>query len=173
MSGRNGASSLGREEVAKKKVQVLVHDDERSNADLWSLLEGQGFSVVAAAERKSPRLKRNPRRKVSPAAEGDHHAGSVATPEDLYEGTVKLVVVSDQRVRKMVGFIDQLRQNSGFRLLMVESTQHSNAVSIMLGLREPTALRDALMAMEDVTNVEALADTASESSEPVLQVTLE
>ena len=160
--------------MANKKVQVLVHDDDGSNADLWALLEDHGFSVVAAPERKSPRYKGHPRRKVSPGAGEDHDAGSVVETklQDLYEGTVKLLVVSDQHVRQMVNFVDQLRQNTGFRLLLMEATQRKDAVSILLGLREPTALGPALMDMEDVFKVEALAEPTAESSEPVLQVTL-
>ena len=160
--------------MAKKKIQVLVDDDDGSNANLWSLLEDHGFSVVLAPERKSPRYKDHPRRKVSPGANVDPNAGSGAntTPQDLYEGNVKLVVVSDQRVRKMVGFVDQLRQNPGFRLLLMEATQRKDAVSILLGLREPTDLGSELMAMEDVFKVEAAAEPDTESSVPVLLVTL-
>ena len=43
-------------------------------------------------------------------------------------------------MQKMVNFVDRLRQNSGFRLLLMEANQTKDAVSIMLGLREPTAL---------------------------------
>lgn len=160
--------------MAKKKVQVLVHDDDGSNANLWSYLEDHGFSVVAAPERKSPRYKGHPRRKVSLGVNGDRNAesGVDTTPQNLYEGNVKLVVLSEQRVGKMVNFVDQLRQNPEFRLLLMEATQSKDGVSILLGLREPIALGPALMAMEDVLNVEIPAEPAAESSEPVFQVTL-
>ena len=170
--------------MAKKKIQVLVQDEDGSNANLWSLLEDHGFSVVAAPERKSPRYKGHPRRKVSPGDNGNTNGLSGGTgnpngvsvddtpPQELFEGTVKLVVVSDQRVRKMVDFVDQIRQNPAFRLLLMEATQRKDAVSIQLRLREPTALGAELMAMEDVFKVEASEQPAGESNEPVLQVTL-
>lgn len=160
--------------MEKKKVQVLVQDDDGSNSNLWSLLEDHGFSVVAAPQRKSPRFKGHPRRKISSETGQDPNAGPgvAPTPEDLYEGTVKLVVASDQLVRQMVSFMDQLRQNPGFRLLLMEATDRRDTVSILLGLREPTALGPVLMAMEDVFSVETPAEPAAETSQPVLQVTL-
>ena len=75
-------------------------------------------------------------------------------------------------MQKMVNFVDRLRQNSGFRLLLMEANQTKDAVSIMLGLREPTALGPQLMAMEDVFSVEASPEPSSGSGEPVLLVTL-
>lgn len=160
--------------MAKKKVQVLVHDDKGSNANLRSLLEDHGFSVVAAPERKSPRYREHPRRKGPPGASDGRNAGTGpdTVSQDFYEGTVKLVVVSDQNVRKMVHFVDQLRQNPGFRLLFMEAAERKNAVNIMLGLREPTAMGPALAAMAEVFKVEVPADPAVESFEPVLQVIL-
>ncbi len=166
--------------MAKKKIQVLVQVDDGSNSSLWSLLEDHGFSVVVAPERKCPRYKCHIRRRVAPDAEASRSTGSGSgsgpaantIPQDAYEGTVKLVVMSDQRVGKMVNFVDQLRENPGFRLLLMEATERRDAVSIQLGLREPIALGPALMAMEDVSNVKVAAESAAESGEPVLQVTL-
>ena len=171
---RDGTSSLEGAGVAKKKIQVLVHDDDVSNSNLWSLLEDHGFTVVSAPERKSPRYKGHTRRKIAPDTKAGRgtESGAKPIPQDLYEGTVRLEVMSDQRVRKMVTFVDQLRQNPGFRLLLMEANQSRDAVSILLGLREPIALGPALMAIEDVISVEAAAEPAAESSEPVLQVTL-
>ena len=60
----DSVSTPGGEEVANKKIQVLALADDESNGDLRSLLEDQGFSVVAASERKSLRYKRHARRKV-------------------------------------------------------------------------------------------------------------
>ena len=160
--------------MAKKKIQVLVHEKDGSNAVQWSFLEDHGFSVVAAPDRNSPRHRGLPRRKLLPGANGgpDTPSSADTTPQESYEGTVKLLVVSDQRIRKMVDFVDRLRQNPGFRLLLMEATHRSDAVSILLGLREPTALGPALMAMEDVYKVEASAAPDADSGEPVLQVTL-
>lgn len=155
--------------MANKKIQVMALNDDGSNPSFWTLLEDHGFSVVAATDRKTPRYKMHIRRKVSPATDVD---GAKATLQEFYEGTVKLVVLSDQRVQKMVNFVDQLRQNPGFRLLLMEANPSKDAVSIMLGLREPTALGPALMAMDDVFNVEASAEPVAGSGEPVLLVTL-
>lgn len=158
--------------MAKKKVQVLTNRDDGPNSSLWSLLEDQGFSVVAALERKSPRYKGQPRRKASPSDNPGRESGASPPLQESYEGTVKLTVVSHQHVRKMVNFVDQLRQNPGFRLLLMEATDRKDSVTILLGLREPTALGPALMAMAEVANVVAGDGPTAESVEPVLQVTL-
>jgi len=160
--------------VVKKKVQVLVRDEHGSHAILRSFLEDHGYSVGAAPERKSPRYKGKPRRSGGLGANNERNPGANANTQiqDLFEGTVKLVVLADQRVRTMVKFIDQLRQHPEFRLLLMESTQRGDSVNIILGLREPIAVGDVLMAMDGVSGVEISAGADVESSEPVLQVTL-
>ena len=94
--------------MAKTKIQVLTDNEDEWNSKLWAFLEDHGFSVVTATERKSPRYKGHPPRKVSPGVNEGHNAetGENTTPQDLYEGTVRLAVVSDQRVRKMVNFVE-------------------------------------------------------------------
>ena len=160
--------------MATKKIQVVAQNDDGSKSNLWSLLEGHGFSVMAAPDRNALRYNRHPHREISPSVSAEDGTGSGVdtTLQDLYEGTVKLEVMSDQHIRKMVNFVRQLRLNPGFRLLLMEANQTKDAVSIMLGLREPTALGPELMAMDDVFSVEASPEPSAGSGEPVLLVTL-
>ena len=88
----------------------------------------------------------------------------------MYEGTVRLAVSTAGCIRRMIHFVDELRQNSQFHLLRLVASQHSEGMDILLRLREPIRLKPALLQMEDVSEVED--STQPESDEQLLHVSL-
>ena len=81
-----------------------------------------------------------------------------------YEGTVRLVVSTSGCIRRMIHFVDEIRQNSQFHLLRLVANQQSEGMDILLRLREPIRLKMALLEMEDVShrfrvqfNIESIA----------------
>ena len=89
-----------------------------------------------------------------------------------YEGTVRLVVSTAGCIRRMIHFVDELRQNSQFHLLRLVANQHSEGMDILLRLREPIRLKLALLQMEDVSKVDDPAQPDSEADEKLLHVSL-
>ena len=94
----------------------------------------------------------------------------VESTEGVYEGTVRLAVSTAGCIRRMIHFVDELRQNSQFHLLRLVASQHSEGMDILLRLREPIRLKPALLQMEDVSEVED--STQPESDEQLLHVSL-
>ena len=104
----------------------------------------------------------------------DATAGSIAdVPSDSeYEGTVRLVVSTAGCIRRMIHFVDELRQNSQFHLLRLVANQHSEGMDILLRLREPIRLQLALLQMEDVSQVSGPTQPDPETDENLLHVSL-
>ena len=89
-----------------------------------------------------------------------------------YEGTVRLMVSTAGCIRRMIHFVDELRQNSQFHLLRLVASQHSEGMDILLRLREPIRLKLALLQMEDVSQVYDPTQPDSEADEKLLHVSL-
>jgi CheY-like chemotaxis protein len=91
----------------------------------------------------------------------------------VYEGTVRLVVITPGPVRNLISFVSELRQNPQFRLLrLVASQDKEGSMDIWLGLREPLPLETVLMGMPGVAEVTAPADVSPEEKERLLRVAL-
>ena len=96
------------------------------------------------------------------------------TPIDAeYEGTVRLVVSTAGSIRRMIHFVDEVRENSQFHLLRLVANQNSQGMDILLRLREPIRLKMALLEMEDVSQVYDPTQPGAEADELMLHVSLE
>ena len=106
------------------------------------------------------------------AKEEPDEATVVAPIDGEYEGTVRLVVSTAGCIRRMIHFVDELRQNSQFHLLRLVASQHSDGMDILLRLREPIRLKLVLQQMEDVSQVDDSQQPESETDEQLLHVSL-
>ena len=110
---------------------------------------------------------------IYPSSETDSTSEqpSQASDEGLYEGTVKLSVEAEEHVRQVIRFVDALRQKSDFRLLQLVGN-YKEGVGIWLGLRSPLRLKEVLLQMESVSQVDAPSWQDMDGSEPMLKVRL-
>ena len=97
---------------------------------------------------------------------GETGVAAVAEPEaqdmDLYEGSVRLKVEAEGDVQQVVHFVQEIRNRSQLRLLrLVSNTQKD--LDILLGLREPTRLKDLLGEIEGVTEITPVGDEPDQS----------
>lgn len=67
-----------------------------------------------------------------------------------YEGTVRLLVESTGEVKKMIRFVDELRQHQLFRLMRLNANPSKEGMEILLQMREPVRLKAILLQMEHV-----------------------
>ncbi len=91
---------------------------------------------------------------------------------EVYEGTVRLVVETTGCIRRMIHFVDALRQNSQFHLLRLVANQRREGMDIVLRLREPILLKPTLLEMKDVSRVDEPAEPSPEADERLLHVAL-
>ena len=98
---------------------------------------------------------------------------AVPANDGEYEGTVKLVVSTAGSIRRMIHFVDELRQNSQFHLLRLVANRNGQGMDILLRLREPIRLKPALLQMEDVSQVYDPTQPDPSSDEKLLHVSLE
>ena len=76
---------------------------------------------------------------------------------DLYEGSVRLKVEAEGDVQQVVQFVQELRNKSQLRVLrLVSNTQKD--LDILLGLREPTKLKDVLGEIVGVTEATPIGE---------------
>jgi CheY-like chemotaxis protein len=92
-------------------------------------------------------------------------APSLSGPDsdDVFEGTVRLIVSTLGPVRQLINFVGEIRQNPRFRLLRLVANHHQEGMEIWLGLREPLPLRSALGEMKGVSEVKVSPGTSSET----------
>ena len=90
---------------------------------------------------------------------------------EVYEGTVELRVESNESLRQVVKFVDALRRNSDFRLLQLVGNHHEG-IGIWLGLRSPVRLKEVLLEMTGVTQVDATDLLKRNGDGPLLNVRL-
>lgn len=95
-----------------------------------------------------------------------------ALGEDIFEGTVRLAVKTTGSIRGMIRFVDELRQSQEFHLLRLVADQHKEGMDIWLRLRRPLPLKDTLLQVEGVAQVEVVAAFEAEPGEQLLHVTL-
>ena len=92
--------------------------------------------------------------------------------DEVYEGTVKLVIDSSGYIRGMINFVDELRKNPQFRLLRLAADQRKEGMDIWLRLTEPLHLKSMVLQMEGVSRVETPADPEGDAGGQELQVFL-
>jgi DNA-binding response OmpR family regulator len=92
--------------------------------------------------------------------------------EEVYEGTVKLLIESAGYIRAMIQFVDELRNNQHFHLLRLTADQRREGMDIWLRLREPMTLRTILLEIEGVSEVAAPDGIDTDSNERQLKVSL-
>ena len=85
--------------------------------------------------------------------------------DDLYEGTVRLLVTSSGPVKNLLNFVGELRQNTQLRLLRLVANQRSESMDIWLGLREPLQLITILGDIPVVSRVAAVPDSGEDEEE--------
>lgn len=82
--------------------------------------------------------------------------------DELYEGTVRLLVMADGSVQRIVEFVDELRQMPQFRMLRMTGSHQQEGAEISLGLREPLPFRRILAAMRNVASVDGSGPDSAE-----------
>ena len=88
---------------------------------------------------------------------------SMDEPDDeLYEGSVRLMVSSSGPVKDLLNFVGELRQNTQLRLLRLVASQRSESMDIWLGLREPLPL---ITILEDIPGVSRVAPLSNEDGD--------
>ena len=78
----------------------------------------------------------------------------VSAPSELYEGTVRLLVMADGNVQRIVQFVDELCQMPQFRMLRMTGSRQQDGAEISLGLREPLPLARIVASMPNVDRVD-------------------
>jgi len=91
---------------------------------------------------------------------------------DVYEGTIRLMVKTTGSIRRMISFVDELRQNPQFQLLRLVSNQRNGGMDILLRLEEPMRVKPTLLLMKEVCEVEAPKEPAPTDKERLLHVSL-
>lgn len=93
--------------------------------------------------------------------------------EELYEGTVRVNVASNDSILGVVDFVRELRQKPQLRLLkLVSNKNKAEGVDIWLALREPMQLGRMLPEIQGVTLVSSPLGAAAQKSEKLLSVKL-
>ena len=92
--------------------------------------------------------------------------------EELYEGTVKLVVEAACYAPTMLHFVTQLTKNQNFRLLRLASQQRRGGMDVWLRIPMPMTLKSTLLQMKGVSWVAAPDVVDPDSNERQLQVSL-
>ena len=92
--------------------------------------------------------------------------------DDVYEGTVRLMVTSTGPVKNLLNFVGELRQNDQLRLLRLVASQRSESMDIWLGLREPLQLIAILGDIPGVCEVADFPDPDGEEEEQRLTVSV-
>ncbi|MCH8224281.1 MAG: response regulator [Chloroflexi bacterium] len=107
-----------------------------------------------------------------PAPPIDLDVPAPSVDEEVYEGTVKLMIKSAGYIRAMIRFVDELRNNQHFHLLRLTADQRREGMDIWLRLREPMPLRTILLEIEGVSEVAAPNGIDTDSNERQLKVSL-
>ena len=68
-------------------------------------------------------------------------------------------------IRRMLSFVDELRQNPQFQLLRLLSNQHNGGMDILMRLEEPMLVKPALLVMKEVSHVETSSEPAPPGEE--------
>ena len=77
-----------------------------------------------------------------------------SAPSELYEGTVRLLVMADGNIQRIVQFVDELCQMPQFRMLRMTGSRQQDGAEISLGLREPLPFARIVASMPNVVRVD-------------------
>ena len=92
----------------------------------------------------------------------------------VYEGTVTLRVRAGLDVlAAMVQFVAELRGSPDLRLFKLVATTDKQETDIYVGLREPLRMKELLLQMDGVSQVDAPTTRLMEGGEPLIHVQLE
>ena len=148
-------------------ASAMAFDQGKSSAA--SSLEGQPTGAVDKSEDDSASsppahpagdLAKTARKDPAPADEPPDESDN-----ELYEGTVRLIVTSSGPVKNLLSFVGELRQNTQLRLLRLVANQRSESMDIWLGLREPLQLITILGEIPGVSQVAALPNSGGDEGE--------
>ena len=112
-----------------------------------------------------------------PPSAGDADPGvelapiSIGSGDELYAGTVKLRMEATSSLREVVRFVDGLRRKPDIRLLQLEGSPR-DGVGIRISLRVPLPLRDFLMKMDGVSQVEPAREDQRDGQQAAFNVRL-
>ncbi len=101
------------------------------------------------------------------SASVEYASASLESATVEYEGTVRLLVESSGSVKKMIRFVDELRQHPLFRLMRLNANPSKEGMEILLRMREPVQLKGILLQLENVSAVEevdGVSDLLNEST---------
>lgn len=87
-----------------------------------------------------------------PAAEAASPSSDI-TDEDIFEGVVRINVESNQNVRQVVHFVNDISQKPELRLLRLEGANQEDGVEILISLTEPLPLGKILREINGVEKV--------------------
>ncbi len=93
------------------------------------------------------------------------------TTAEVYEGTVRLRVDATDSQRQVIPFVTQLRRKSDFRVLKLVGGSKAG-VDIWVGLRAPMSVKDVLLGIQGVSEVEPADQLDQDLSEPLIRVRL-
>lgn len=120
--------------------RVFEQDDDQPKANVrFKVDEGEHYEALAAGKDTD---------------DGDASEEGEAS-EDLYEGTVTLVVMAGGNMQRVVKFVDELCQKPQFRMLRMAGSPQQQGAEISLGLREPLAFKEILAKMANVQRIES------------------
>ena len=92
----------------------------------------------------------------------------------VYEGTVTLRVRAGLEVlNAMVQFVAELRGRPDLRLFKLMATNDKQVTDIYVGLREPLHMKELLLQMDGVSQVDATPTLFLDGGEPLIRVRLE
>ena len=93
------------------------------------------------------------------------------TTAEVYEGAVRLRVNATDTKRQVIQFVAGLRRKSDFRVQKLVADSEAG-VDIWLGLRAPVSVKEVLLGMEGVSEVEPADQLDQDLSEPLIRVRL-
>ena len=120
--------------------------------------------AIGLAAEAPPAPRRDDLHTERPAADGPGAAPEpveqgawtpqASAPGELYEGTVRLLVMADGNVQRIVQFVDELCQMPQFRMLRMTGSRQQDGAEISLGLREPLPFAKIVGSMPNVVRVD-------------------
>jgi CheY-like chemotaxis protein len=132
-----------------------------------------------AAHPPAPRITSNEPVPLDDTDPSDDLGANDASPQpppsidiDVYEGNIRLMVKTTGSIRRMISFVDELRQNPQFQLLRLVANQRNGGMDILLRLEEPMRVKPTLLQMKEVSHVETPEEPPTPGEERLLHVSL-
>ncbi len=173
LSGPAGHAILQSVAASGMHLQELVtrirgHFQQLADLEIRRILElaiGGKLASPAAAAATQPVQAPAPAGAVSeppakPAKAANQAPVDATAPDgdDRYEGTVRVRVLAEGDMQRVVAFVDELCQKPQFRMLRMSGSPQQEGAEIALGLRECIAFRKVVREMNNVDKVEGQDD---------------